>query len=128
MNPTKGSGLDAANDQPAKTLTKCAADSMAPAKGFVGTSNPRQLRAITVLLRRPVSRKDIDGIVGCSNAPELIAELRRQGLDLPCERIEFIDRDNKVCRPGVYSLTATDRRRINAWLATRGSVSNGKRA
>lgn len=86
---------------------------------FLGTDNPRQLRAITVLLRRPVPREDLDGIAGCSNAPDLVAQLRALGLDVPCERISFTDRDNKPCRPGVYSLSTTDRRRVNAWLAKR---------
>lgn len=74
---------------------------------FTGTDNPRHLRAIHALLQRPRRREDVDAIAGCSNAPELIAELRRRGLGkehLPCERVDFIDRDGKPCRPGVYSL------------------------
>jgi len=66
------------------------------------------LRALAALLRRPIPREQLDSIAGCSNGPELIAELRRRGLGddhLPCERIKFIDRDGNVCRPGVYSLT-----------------------
>jgi hypothetical protein len=90
---------------------------------FSGTDNPRHLRAIFALLKSPQPREAMDSISGCSNAPELIAELRRRGLDkdkhLPCERIRFIDRDGKVCRPGVYSFTAQGRRLIFAWLAIR---------
>ncbi|MDP2095438.1 MAG: hypothetical protein Q8K50_16360 [Hydrogenophaga sp.] len=87
---------------------------------FTGTDNPRHLRAITVLLRRPVPREALDSIAGASNSPELVAELRRRGLEIPCERVKFTDRDGKPCRPGVYSLTLTDRRMVYAWLAKRG--------
>lgn len=86
---------------------------------FIGTDNPRQLRALAVLLRRPVPREQLDSVAGASNSPELVAELRRRGLELPCERIKFIDRDGKICRPGVYSLTIADRRMVYAWLAKR---------
>lgn len=113
MNHTKGNGLTADNSQPAKLDTKNTAH-------FTGTDNPRHLRVIHALLSRPRRREDIDSIAGCSNGPELIAELRRRGLGethLPCERIRFIDRDGYPCRPGVYSLTEQGRRAIYTWLA-----------
>jgi len=93
-------------------------DSNVPTR-FSGTDNLRQLRAIAALLRRPQPRESLDHEVGCSNGPELIAELRRRGLDAPCERIDFIDRDGKPCRPGVYSFTIADRRKIYAWMGER---------
>ena len=99
------------------------ADSTQQAR-FTGTDNPRYLRALAALLRRPQPRESLDREAGCSNAPELMAELRRRGLDAPCERISFIDRDGKPCRPGVYSLTVSDRRKIYAWLAKRGGAAN----
>lgn len=106
-----------------KTPDTTKAVSSAPSKRkFTGTDNPRHLRAIAVLLRRPVPREQLDSIAGCSNGPELIAELRRRGLGdehLPCERIRFVDRDGFTCRPGVYSLTEKGRRMIYAWLAKR---------
>lgn len=86
---------------------------------FSGTSNPRHLRVLRILQIRPVRREDLDRIAGCSNGPELVAELHRRGLEIPCERVPCIDRDGKPCRPGVYSLTANDRRKINRWLASR---------
>lgn len=86
---------------------------------FTGTDNPRHLRAIAALLRRPMPRESLDKEAGCSNAPELVAELRRRGLDVPCERINFVDRDGFICRPGVYLLTAADRRKLHQWMATR---------
>lgn len=108
-----------------KTPDPAKAESSAPNSAkFTGTDNPRHLRAIAVLLRRPVPREQLDSIAGCSNGPELISELRRRGLGhehLPCVRIRFVDRDGFVCRPGVYSLTEKGRRMIHAWLAKRRS-------
>lgn len=88
---------------------------------FLGTENARHLRALAVLLKRPVSRENLDSIAGCSNGPELIAELRRRGLEgeLLCERIDFTDRDGRPCRPGTYYLTAKGRRLVLNWLKTR---------
>lgn len=86
---------------------------------FTGTDNPRHLRVISALLRRPISREELDSVAGASNGPELVAELRRRGLDAPCERISLIDRDGQPCRPGVYSFTTRDRRLIHAWMAQR---------
>ena len=86
---------------------------------FAGTSNPRQLRVIAALMRRPQPRKQIDGVAGCSNGPALIADLQGKGLDIPCERIHAIDRDGRLCKPGVYSFTLTDRRKIFKWMAMR---------
>ena len=86
---------------------------------FTGTDNPRHLRAIAALLRRPLPRESLDTVAGCSNGPELVAELRRRGLELPCERINFVDRDGFICRPGVYFLTTADRRKVRQWQARR---------
>jgi hypothetical protein len=60
-----------------------------------------------------VSREQLDTVTGQSNSPELVAELRRQGLDIPCDRIACIDRDGKVCRPGIYTLTTRDRLKLH---------------
>ncbi len=86
---------------------------------FAGTNNPRHLRAVAGMMKRPMPRKELDKWAGCSNGPDLIAELRRRGLEVRCERVRFIDRDGVSCRPGVYHLTAADRRKINAWLVER---------
>lgn len=103
-----------------KTPDPTKAESSAPSKRkFTGTDNPRHLRALTVLLNRPIPREQLDSVAGASNSPELVAELRRRGLDVPCERIQFIDRDGYRCRPGVYSLSIADRRMVYAWLARR---------
>ena len=86
---------------------------------FTGTDNPRHLRAIAALLRRPMPRENLDTEAGCSNGPELVAELRRRGLEVPCERINFVDRDGFICRPGVYFLTVAERRKVHQWQANR---------
>lgn len=86
---------------------------------FYGTDNPRHLRAIHALLTRPQRREHLDAVAGCSNGPELIAELRRRGLDVPCDRVPDLDRDGLPIRRGVYHLLNSDRRKINEWLRQR---------
>ena len=108
--PTKATGAFQNQDQHV--------DSIQPAR-FLGTNNPRHLRVLPIMLNRPLPREALDREAGCSNGPELVAELRRRGLDVPCHRISFVDRDGYTCRPGVYSLTASDRRKVYAWLASR---------
>lgn len=88
---------------------------------FSGTNNPRHLRAIAALMRRPMPREQLDRASGCSNAPELVAELRRRGLSIPCERVEALDRDGRPCKPGVYHFTGTDRRKVSHWLSSKGA-------
>ena len=85
-----------------------------------GTDNPRHLRVLSALQKRPIRREDLDSIGGCSNGPELVAELRRRGLELPCTRVEVIDRDGQKTRPGIYALTDKDRKKLNRWLFLRG--------
>ena len=86
---------------------------------FSGTDNRRHLRVLSGLMKGPKKREEIDRIAGCSNAPELIAELRRRGLDVPCNRVPAIDRDGKTVRTGVYFLTNTDLRKLNTWQRQR---------
>jgi hypothetical protein len=86
---------------------------------FLGTENPRHLRAIMALLTRARTREDVDRTAGCSNGPELIAELRRRGLDVPCSRTPCIDRDGFEVKRGIYHFTDRDKRLIRAWLKRR---------
>lgn len=86
---------------------------------FSGTDNPRHFRAIDALNTRPMPREHLDRRVGCSNSPELVAELRRRGLEVPCERIPDTDRDGLPIRRGVYAFTEQDRRKVRRWLASR---------
>ncbi len=82
---------------------------------FSGTDNPRHLRVIYSLEIRPRKREEVDRIAGASNSPELIAELRRRGLHIPCHRAPAIDRDGFPIKYGVYSLTDDDRRKLKIW-------------
>lgn len=91
---------------------------------FTGTNNPRELRLIHGLKIRPMPREHLDKFVGCSNGPDLVFRMRQKGLEIPCLKIDAIDRDGKPCRPGVFYLTDADRTKINRWLASRqkGSI------
>ena len=109
------------NTRPAESAKPSAPNS---AK-FTGTDNPRHMRAIAALLRRPMPRESLDKEAGCSNGPELVAELRRRGLCVPCERIQFEDRDGNTCRPGVYSFTISDRRKVYRWQAEQQRGEHG---
>ncbi|NYT61451.1 hypothetical protein H0A66_03815 [Alcaligenaceae bacterium] len=87
---------------------------------FAGTRNSRELRALSVLIDRPVMREELDRITGTSNAPDLVFGLRFKGLDIPCERLKAVDRDGKTCRPGRYSLSPADRRAVLDWARREG--------
>ena len=93
------------------------------ARHFVGTDNPRALRAIMALITSPRSREALDRIAGCSNGPDLIAEIRRKGLQVPCKRTPCIDRDGLEVKRGIYYLTDKDRRLVRAWLRRRERTS-----
>jgi len=86
---------------------------------FAGTTNPRQLRALFQLLRCNLWREEVDTVTGSSNGPDVVAQLRRQGLELPCEMMKVTDRDGRPVRAGVYSLTDTDRRLFYRWLGNK---------
>ncbi len=92
---------------------------------FHGTDNPRHLRGIAAMMRRPVPREHGDRAVGCSNFPDLIAELRRRGLEIPCEKVPDRDRDGEPIRRGVYHLTDDDRRKLIHWMTSRNRVKVG---
>lgn len=84
---------------------------------FTGTDNPRHMRVLHALMLRPRRREEIDRIAGASNGPDLIADLRRRGLDIPCQRTPGVDRDNFPIAFGVYELTHADRRKVFNWQA-----------
>ena len=86
---------------------------------FCGTENPRHLRAIHALLRRPMPREQLDREAGASNGPALVSELRGRGLDVPCSRVACLDRDGREVKRGIYNFTQRDRIRIARWLARR---------
>ena len=86
---------------------------------FAGTDNLRHLRVIDALLIRPRPREQVDKIAGASNGPELVAELRRRGLEVPCERTPVIDKDGREVKRGIYHFSPLDRRLIYGWLSAR---------
>ena len=103
-----------------KTSAREQGDSKSTAT-FLGTDNPRHLRVIHAVWVRPIPREHLDQVAGCSNGPELVAELRRRGLKMPCERAKKKDRDLFDCYPGVYHFTESDRRKLEAWKRERAS-------
>lgn len=96
---------------------------MTPEQKFKGTDNPRYLRILMAMLKRPLPREAVDSIAGAANGPDAISQIRclfpigTRNEYVDCTRIDFIDRDGKPCRPGVYSFTAKARRLIIQWLA-----------
>ena len=103
-----------------KTTAREHGDSKVPAS-FLGTDNPRHLRVIQAVTVRPIPREELDRVAGCSNGPELVAELRRRGLDMPCTRTKKLDRDMFACFPGVYHFTQRDRRKLTDWKRLRAA-------
>lgn len=76
----------------------------------------RERRVINVLSTRPIMRKNLDAIAGCSNGPELVAGLRRKGLSVPCKRVERYDKDGNACYPGQYCFTNEDKQIVHKWI------------
>jgi hypothetical protein len=101
-----------------------------PTASFLGTSNPRYLRILAALLTRARTREEIDNIAGASNGPAAVAELRALGLPktgcLLCERTPTYDRDGREVMRGIYWLTPTGRRRVEAWMRRRDAQRRGK--
>ena len=104
--------------------SKAVAPKRGPCKApatFSGTDNPRHLRVLQAASVRPISREQLDREAGCSNGPDLVAELRRRGLDFPCQRSKKQDRDLFDVYPGVYYLTPKDRRKLDDWKRRRAT-------
>ncbi|QSN60452.1 hypothetical protein [Caballeronia sp. M1242] len=95
---------------------------------FEGVTSPRQLRVIQGLLARPsLTREQLDRVAGCSNGPDLVHELRRKGLRIPCVMGSAVDRDGKPIKRGIYFFTERDRRAVRAWLRHFNSVAQRER-
>ena len=73
---------------------------------------PRQVRALKALTRRPHSREELDKIIGTSNSPNTIYQLRRRGFDIPVAWQPHIDRDGRRGQHGIYSLSENDVQKI----------------
>ncbi len=85
---------------------------------FIGSRNPRELRALAALFDNQMPRKQLDRAIGCSNSPDVIFRLRQKGLECPCQLVSDVDRDGQRIRRGVYHLTHGDRDAVRSWLAT----------
>ncbi len=99
---------------------------------FSGTDNPRYLRIMMAMLKRPLPREAVDSIAGAANGPDAVSQIRglfpegTRNEYIDCTRIDFIDRDGRPCRPGVYSFTSKARRLIIQWFASlRQGVNHG---
>jgi hypothetical protein len=104
---------------------------------FKGTDNPREIRVLRALIHNPsgIKRERLDRVAGCSNGPELAANLRRLGLGvdletthLQCVRVPEIDRDREKVRVGRYSLTPAGRRAVFTFFAKEKIPVNGEGA
>lgn len=103
-----------------KTPAATKVTTSAPTKRkFAGTDNPSHLRVIAVLLHRPISEVELESVAGASDGHELVEDLRRLGLDAPCERISFPGPDGETCCPFAYSFSTRDHRLISTWMAQR---------
>ena len=118
--PSAGGGL-MKKARPAESAKPSAPNS---AK-FKGTDNPGHLRAINALMRRTMPRESFDIAAGCRNGHESAAELRRRGFFVLCKRIQYVHRDGNTCRPGVYSFTVSDRRKVYRWQAEQQRGEHG---
>lgn len=77
--------------------------------------SPRETRLLETLMNHgECSRHDLDRLAGYENSPDGIMRLRRHhGFDLPMERRPFVDRDGRSIRVGYYSLSDTDRIKLD---------------
>lgn len=86
--------------------------------------SPRQRRALEALWNGARMRESLDRIAGCSNAPQLVSDLRDKGIDIDCTLVDSVDRDGRPCKPGRYELTDKGRDALQRWgwaLATGGN-------
>lgn len=95
---------------------------------FLGTNNPRRIRALIALVYRDcVSREDLDKLAGCTNSPDLVAQLKKRcGLDIQTREVKVKDRDGKSTWYGEYSLAIEDKYRVKQWLVSAGHVERAQ--
>ncbi|HDR9512055.1 TPA: hypothetical protein QDC03_007301 [Burkholderia cepacia] len=90
-------------------------------RNFIATENARHLWVLAALELRPMSREELDQRIGCS-APELVADLRVMGFDIPCEPAPAFDPDDLRAGCDVYCLSPADRKRITRRLRARSGA------
>jgi hypothetical protein len=90
-----------------------------PAKSAVfHTDSPRHLRLLHVLMKRKLTRTEVDSVAGASNGPDEMKELRDKGLtSLFADKEPIFDRDGRKSHQGIYSPSSDDRRTIARFLS-----------
>lgn len=79
------------------------------------TNNPRELRLLEALSQcSGLKREQLDRAIGASNSPDVVFRLRKDGWELPCERVNVIDRDGIVRKAGFYRFSDADRSRYES--------------
>ncbi len=78
--------------------------------------NPRWIRAINILFRGEISRIKLDDVIGCTNSPNVVSQLRKRGFECPMRWCDVLDRDGIKCRYGIYFFTDLDRQLAMEWL------------
>jgi len=79
---------------------------------------PRHRRLIAALLIGPLPREAADRVSGASNSPHYVGELRDKFfLTIKTERVERIDRDGLLTRPGIYHLDGQSREQARLLIA-----------
>jgi hypothetical protein len=77
---------------------------------------PRQHRALDAFWKHgSLMREALDRAAGCSNSPQLVADLKAKSVSIACELVDAIDRDGRRCKPGRYTLTNHGRATLSAW-------------
>lgn len=87
---------------------------------FSGPSTLRQARLLEALEIAPLTRREVDKVSGALNGPQIVLELRRRGLEIPCELIVVYDRDGNRRETGRYSLTPRDLEKMKQWRNAHG--------
>ena len=57
----------------------------------------------------PMTSGDLARVTPPRNLSQTVCELRQKGFEIPCTRVNRIDRFGERCRCGVYCLTCADR-------------------
>ena len=97
-------------------------------KKFVGTTNPKRIRTLLALVYRDwVSREDLDRLIGASNSPDAIMQLRRKyGLEIVMREVQAINRDGRHCWYGEYQLAYDDKVMVREWLEASGHAEGAQ--
>lgn len=82
------------------------------------TANPRELRVLEALSKGAISREQADKVTLSSNSPDVVRQLRKKGLEVPCDRVPCVTKNGRPSWFGRYRLTANDRKLIRQFDAS----------